>query len=44
MLRKQRLVAEVNDLTGDAADVSRSELLEMAIILLIVFELVAALR
>lgn len=44
VLRKQRLLAEVNDLIGDAADTSRSELLELAIILLIVFELVAALR
>jgi hypothetical protein len=44
VLRKQRLVAEVNDLIGDAADTSRAELLEMAIILLILFEIVAALR
>jgi hypothetical protein len=43
VLRKQRLVAEVNDLIGDAADTSRAELLELAIILLIVFEIVAAL-
>lgn len=43
VLRKQRLLAEVNDLIGDAADTSRSELLELAIILLIVFEIVAAL-
>ena len=42
VLRKQRLLAEVNDLIGDAADTSRSELLELAIILLIVFEIVAA--
>jgi hypothetical protein len=42
VLRKQKLVAEVNDLTGDAADVSRAELLEIAIILLIVYEIVAA--
>ena len=44
VLRKQKLVADVNDLTGDAADTSRAELLELAIILLIVFEIVAALR
>jgi hypothetical protein len=43
VLRKQKLVADVNALIGDAADTSRSELLEMAIILLIVFEIVAAL-
>jgi hypothetical protein len=42
VLRKQKLVAEVNDLTGDAADTSRSELLELAIILLILFEIVSA--
>ncbi len=44
VLRKQKLVADVNDLIGDAADTSRSELLEIAIIALIVFEIVAALR
>ncbi len=44
VLRKQKLVADVNDLTGDAADTSRSELLEVAIILLILFEIVAAFR
>ncbi|WP_242343119.1 hypothetical protein [Anaeromyxobacter terrae] len=44
VLRKQRLLAEVNDLIGDAADTSRSELLELAIILLIVFEIAAAFR
>jgi hypothetical protein len=43
VLRKQKLVAEVNDLIGDAADTSRSELLELAIIFLIVFEIIAAL-
>lgn len=43
VLRKQRLVAEVNDLVGDAADTSRSELLEVAIIVLILFEIAAAL-
>lgn len=42
VLRKQRLVAEVNDLVGDAADTSRAELLEVAIIVLILFEIVAA--
>jgi len=42
VLRKQKLVAEVNDLTGDAADTSRAELMELAIILLIVWEIVAA--
>jgi hypothetical protein len=42
VLRKQKLVAEVNDLTGDAADTSRSELMELAIILLIVYEILAA--
>jgi hypothetical protein len=44
VLRKQKLVADANDLIGDAADTSRSELLEVAIIALIVFEIVAALR
>jgi len=44
VLRKQRLLAEVNDLIGDAADTSRGELLEVAVILLIVLEIVAALR
>ena len=44
VLRKQRLLAEVNDLIGDAADTSRSELLEIAVILLILFEIVAAFR
>jgi hypothetical protein len=43
VLRKQKLVAEVNDLTGDSADTSRSELLEIVIILLIAYEVVAAL-
>jgi hypothetical protein len=42
VLRKQKLVAEVNDLTGDAADTSRAELMELAIILLIVYEILAA--
>jgi hypothetical protein len=44
VLRKQRLLAEVNDLIGDAADTSRSELLEVAVILLILWEVVAAIR
>jgi hypothetical protein len=44
VFRKQRLLADVNDLIGDAADTSRGEWLEIAIILLIVFEIVAALR
>jgi hypothetical protein len=44
VLRKQKLVSDVNDLTGDAADTSRAELLEVAIIALIVLEIVAALR
>ncbi len=42
VLRKQRLVAEVNDLVGDAADTSRAEWLEIAIIGLITYEIVAA--
>jgi hypothetical protein len=42
VLRKQKLVAEVNDITGDAADTSRSELLELVVILLISYEVVAA--
>ncbi|MBL0277015.1 MAG: hypothetical protein IPQ24_13160 [Anaeromyxobacter sp.] len=42
VLRKQKLVAEVNDLTGDSADTSRSELLEIVIILLIAYEIIAA--
>ena len=44
VLRKQKLVADVNDLTGDAADTSRAELLEIAVIALIVLEILAALR
>jgi hypothetical protein len=44
VLRKQKLLAEVNDLTGAAADTSRSELFEIAIFLLILWEVVAALR
>jgi hypothetical protein len=42
VLRKQKLVADVNDLTGDAADTSRAELLEATIVLLILYEIVAA--
>lgn len=42
VLRKQKLVAEVNDLTGDVADTSRSELMEIVVILLISYEVVAA--
>jgi hypothetical protein len=44
VLRKQRLVAEVNQLIGGVADTSRSEWLEIAVILLIAFEILAALR
>ncbi len=44
VLRKQRLVADVNELIGDTADTNRSELLELAVIVLILLELVAALR
>jgi len=44
VLRKQRLLAEVNDLIGDEADTSRSELLEIAVIILILVEVVAAFR
>lgn len=42
VLRKQKLVAEVNDLTGDVADTSRGELMEVIVILLISYEVVAA--
>jgi hypothetical protein len=42
VLRKQRLVSEVNDITGDAADTSRAELLEIVVILLISYEVLAA--
>jgi hypothetical protein len=44
VLRKQRLVAEVSHLIGDAADTSRAEWLEIAIIVLILFEIVSAFR
>jgi hypothetical protein len=43
VLRKQRLIAEVNDLTGDGADTARGELLVTVIILLIAYEILAAL-
>jgi uncharacterized Rmd1/YagE family protein len=42
VLRKQRMLSDVNGLIGDAADTNRSELMELAIILLIMFEIVAA--
>ena len=44
VLRKQRLLSEVNDLIGHRADTSRAELLEVTIIVLILYEVVAALR
>lgn len=44
VLRKQRLLSEVNDLIGNAADTSRAELLELAIIGLILYEIIAALK
>jgi hypothetical protein len=43
VLREQRLLAEVNELIGGAADTSRSELLEAIIIALILWEILAAL-
>lgn len=42
VLRKQRLLKDVNELIGHAADTSRMELLELIIILLIAYEVVAA--
>jgi len=42
VLRKQRLLAGVNELLGDAADTRRSELLELTIILLILWEILYA--
>jgi hypothetical protein len=42
VLRKQRLLADVNRLLNDAADVRRGELLEMTIILLILWEILWA--
>ncbi|HEX9243957.1 MAG TPA: hypothetical protein VF875_16050 [Anaeromyxobacter sp.] len=44
VLRKQRLVADVNELIGDTADTNRAELLEIAVIVLILAELLAAVR
>ncbi len=43
VLRKQKLLAEVNGLLKDAADRRRAELLEVAIILLILWEILYAL-
>ncbi len=43
VLRKQRLLADVNRLLKDAADVRRGELLEITIILLILWEILWAL-
>jgi len=43
-MRKRRLVGEVNDLIGDAADTSRADWLEIAVIALIAVEIVAALK
>ena len=40
--RAALLMAEVNDLTGDVADTSRSEVMEVVVILLISYEVVAA--
>jgi len=42
VLRKQRLLADVNRLLNDAADVRRGELLEVTIILLILWEILWA--
>jgi hypothetical protein len=44
VLRKQRLLAEVNALIGGTADTSRAELLEIAVIVLILLEVFAAIR
>jgi hypothetical protein len=44
VLRKQRLLSEVNALIGGTADTSRAELLEIAIIVLILLEVFAAVR
>jgi hypothetical protein len=43
LLRKQKLEAEVNDLTDDDAGTSRVELRELAIILSVVYEILAVL-
>jgi hypothetical protein len=42
VLRKQRLLADVNRLLNDAADIRRGELLEITIILLILWEILWA--
>jgi hypothetical protein len=42
VLRKQRLLADVNRLLNDAADVRRAELLEVTVILLILWEILWA--
>jgi hypothetical protein len=42
VLRKQKLVADVNELIGRAADTSRMELLELAIIILIMVSIATA--
>jgi hypothetical protein len=42
VLRKQKLVADVNDLIGRGADTNRMELLELAIIVLIMLSIAAA--
>ncbi len=42
VLRKQRLLAEVNGLLSDASDTRRSELLELTVILLILWEILYA--
>jgi len=43
-MRERRLLAEVAELIGPPADTSRSRLLEVAVVLLVAFEIVAALR
>jgi uncharacterized Rmd1/YagE family protein len=42
VLRKQKLLAEVNALLNDAADTRRGELLELTVILLILWEILYA--
>jgi hypothetical protein len=44
VLRKQRLLAEVNALLGSSADTNRGQLMELAVILLILGELLLAIR
>ena len=44
VLRKQKLLADVNALAGGSADTARAELMELAVIFLILLELLAALR